>query len=178
MHQWLELFHGSLPSEKGPPLGALATVDGEGRPRVRYVVCHLEPDGRIWFGTNARSNKNRHVKERPQVELVFWTAATGRQFRVEGLAEPIRNAGMLRRIWQGMTDQVRAFYHWPDSNSAARSDPSLFPAAVPATTPPPPNFEPIIVAPAQVEMLDVSLQPHVRRVWSRQRNWSAADVNP
>ena len=114
----------------------------------------------------------------PQVELVFWAAASGKQFRVEGAAAPIRDASMLLRIWQSMADQVRAFYFWPDCREEMHGDRSAFPAAVPASTPPAPNFEPLVVTPTRVEMLDVSVTPHVRRVWSGDIDWAPAQVNP
>jgi len=66
---------------------ALATVDGRGRPAVRYVLLKAaEPRG-FTFYTNEYSRKGRELAANPAAALAFYWHETGRQVRVEGVVQ-------------------------------------------------------------------------------------------
>ncbi|HEY7205808.1 MAG TPA: pyridoxamine 5'-phosphate oxidase [Methylomirabilota bacterium] len=65
---------------------ALATVDGEGRPGVRMVICRgLDvTEGWLVFYTDRDSVKGRALEKHPQAAAVFHWDRLERQIRVEG----------------------------------------------------------------------------------------------
>ncbi|HHN77583.1 MAG TPA: pyridoxamine 5'-phosphate oxidase [Phycisphaerales bacterium] len=67
----------------------LATVDAQGRPSSRMVLCKdIRPDeGVLVFYTNYRSRKARDLEMNPRCALLMHWDELGRQVRVEGLAE-------------------------------------------------------------------------------------------
>ncbi len=67
----------------------LATVDADGRPSSRMVLCKdIRPDeGVLVFYTNYRSRKARDLEMNPRCALLMHWDELGRQVRVEGLAE-------------------------------------------------------------------------------------------
>ncbi|GAB4212276.1 MAG: pyridoxamine 5'-phosphate oxidase [Sandaracinaceae bacterium] len=63
---------------------ALATVDADGAPAVRFVlVKHVRPEG-LWFFTNRESDKGRQLARDPRAALAFHFDRIGTQFRFEG----------------------------------------------------------------------------------------------
>lgn len=73
--------------QANPHAVALATVDPDGRPSVRMVLCNeIDPDrGSFTMYTNLESRKARAVAHDPRAAVVFhWP---GRQARVEGRVE-------------------------------------------------------------------------------------------
>src|SRR5215213_3847478 len=88
MSEWAVELTRALGEEYGgerPRVCTLATVDKAGLPRARSVVCRrVGPDGAIWLASDARSEKNEHVKASPQAEVVFWLPTRREQFRVQG----------------------------------------------------------------------------------------------
>lgn len=71
-----------------PNAMALATVDADGRPSARMVLCKgLDIErGRFTFYTNWQSPKGKAIEHEPRVALLFHFDAQGRQVRVEGPA--------------------------------------------------------------------------------------------
>jgi pyridoxamine 5'-phosphate oxidase len=63
---------------------ALATVDAEGRPSVRYVLFKGIAEGTLRFVTNFESKKARDLEGNPNAAIAFFWPATGRQVRMEG----------------------------------------------------------------------------------------------
>lgn len=86
-HQWFNAAH-----RAGVPLAeamALATVDGRGRPAVRYVLLKsADRDGFVFY-TNVESRKGVDLAARPHAALAFYWHATGRQVRVSGRVESV-----------------------------------------------------------------------------------------
>ncbi len=73
---------------RNPNSMTAVTVDGDGRPAGRVVLCKsfvTEP-GYVVFYTNYKSDKVRHLDANDNVALVFHWDALGRQVRIEGRA--------------------------------------------------------------------------------------------
>ena len=81
--RWLEE---ARPAVKTPAAMALATVDGEGRPTVRMVICRgFDPArGCFVFYSDRESAKGRALAASPRAALVFYWDVFERQVRVEG----------------------------------------------------------------------------------------------
>lgn len=74
--------------QRNPNSMTLATVDAEGRPSARVVLCKsfvVDP-GYLVFYTNYRSRKMTEVFAHPDVAATFHWDALGRQVRIEGIA--------------------------------------------------------------------------------------------
>ena len=74
--------------QRNPNSMTLATVDADGRPSARVVLCKsMDPArGYIVFFTNYESRKCLDIAANPNVSLTFHWDALGRQARIEGLA--------------------------------------------------------------------------------------------
>ena len=64
-----ELKHRIVEILRQPQLAALATVFGEGKPWVCYVVCLGQEDMTIRFATFASSRKVAQIKNNPEIHL-------------------------------------------------------------------------------------------------------------
>lgn len=88
LDEWLrEAFAAGL--EPNPHAVALATVDPDGRPSVRMVLCN-EIDrtrGGFTMYTNTESRKGRALAVHRDAALVFYWGPQNRQARVEGHVE-------------------------------------------------------------------------------------------
>lgn len=89
--RWLEeaFAAGVQPNPHGI---ALATVDAEGRPEVRMVLCKaLEPaSGSLVFYTHQTSPKGRALAATPHAAVVFYFSQQERQVRLSG---PVTSVG-------------------------------------------------------------------------------------
>ena len=90
--QWLEE---AGPVVKAPTAMALATVDANGRPTVRMVICRGFDVGLGWlvFYSDRESAKGRALAANPRAALVFHWDVFERQIRVEG---PVAHAAAGR----------------------------------------------------------------------------------
>lgn len=66
---------------------ALATVDAEARPSVRFVLAKLFDERGVAFFTNLESTKAQHLDARPHAALAFHWASIDEQVRFEGTVE-------------------------------------------------------------------------------------------
>lgn len=81
---WLDQAVGAGISE--PNAMSLATVDSQGQPTVRTVLCkELTAEGFVFF-TNYDSAKAQQIEHNPQVGLCFFWQPLFRQVRVDGTA--------------------------------------------------------------------------------------------
>jgi len=83
--QWLdEAFAAGV--QPNPHAVALATVDPDGRPAVRMVLCNeIDPEAAAFtMYTNTESRKGRAIGAEPRCAIVFHWAS--RQARIEGVA--------------------------------------------------------------------------------------------
>jgi pyridoxamine 5'-phosphate oxidase len=63
---------------------ALATVDAEGRPSVRFVLLRGFDERGFVFYTNFKSAKAAHLAANPHAEMAFHWHTTGVQVRIRG----------------------------------------------------------------------------------------------
>lgn len=185
MSEWVEELRSALADEFGdePQVCTLATVDKNGAPRARSVICRkVSPEGSLCIVSDARSEKNEQLKAVPQAEVVFWLPVRREQFRLLGsvrIASGNLNDPARLEAWQGLSDEARALFFWPAPGSRRTETPSAFAEKVEASTSPPPQFELIVLRPRRVEHLQLSAHPHRRRRWMLAGKWSAAaEVNP
>jgi pyridoxamine 5'-phosphate oxidase len=83
--EWLdEAFASGI--QANPHAVALATIDADGRPSVRMVLCNeIEPETAAFtMYTNIESRKGRAIRAEPRCAIVFHWAS--RQARIEGRA--------------------------------------------------------------------------------------------
>lgn len=92
-----ELAHAVIKEAKFP---MLATVDGEGQPRVRPVSpVRVDPDFTIYVANLASYHKTAEIAANPKVELAY-LAPGHDQLRVTGRAEVVKDEETLTSIWQ------------------------------------------------------------------------------
>jgi pyridoxamine 5'-phosphate oxidase len=166
-----------------PRVATLATVDAAGRPRARSVVLReIDNAGRLHVLSDARSDKNAHLRAAPFAELVFWLPNQREQYRLAGRATLTRHAddtAQLHHFWTTLSDASRALFAWPPPGKRRHDNPADFPTTLPASTPVPDTFELITLHPDTVERLQLTGHPHRRTRWLLEGPiWSAQDVNP
>lgn len=79
---WLE--HALETAMVEPNAMALATVDPDGQPNVRYVLLKGTDAGGFTFFSNYQSRKGHDLAAQPKAGLAFWWPALERQVRAEG----------------------------------------------------------------------------------------------
>ncbi len=75
--------------QANPHAVSLATIDPDGRPSARMVLCNqidVERGGFVMY-TNRESRKGRALAVNPQAAIVFYWGPYGRSARVEGVVE-------------------------------------------------------------------------------------------
>jgi pyridoxamine 5'-phosphate oxidase len=72
-----------------PSIMTLATVDGRGHPSARIVLLKSYDASGFVFFTNYLSRKGTQLDVNPHVALVLHWLETGRQVRIEGVAEKV-----------------------------------------------------------------------------------------
>ena len=74
--------------QRNPNSMTLATVNSDGQPSARVVLCKsfVTDPGYVVFYTNYNSRKIAELREQPRVAASFHWDALGRQIRLEGLA--------------------------------------------------------------------------------------------
>lgn len=70
----------------------LATATPDGRPAARIVLLRGYDARGFCFYTNYESRKGEEIAANPQVALLFWWGALGRQIRIEGQIARLRDA--------------------------------------------------------------------------------------
>ncbi len=72
-----------------PAACVLATVDADGQPHARWLLCRTVDERGFAFYTNQRSPKGAELAAVPRASLVFGWLELARQVRVEGAVEVI-----------------------------------------------------------------------------------------
>jgi hypothetical protein len=176
MNEWLHIFKQSIAAEwpNRPPVGALATIDITGFPRVRHVVCpRIDHDGTIRITSDRRSHKNRDIRANPYVELAIWLPSRRQQFRIHGQMSIDSDR---QSIWLQLSDETRAIFFWPGPGLPRA--PAEFPTQVPSNVPPPDNFEVLVLKPFSVDLLELTAGPHRLRRWTIHTDWKVEELNP
>jgi len=103
--QWLAQAQHDA-SQPNPNAMVLATVDGQGHPSARVVLCKeiAAQQGYVLFYTNYRSRKGSELESNPRAAVVFHWDHLHRQVRAEGqvetLADAENDAYFRTRAWQ------------------------------------------------------------------------------
>ncbi len=71
---------------------ALSTLDAEGAPRVRFVLCKGVTEKGLRFFTNLESDKGHEIARDNRGSVAFYWSILRRQVRVEGRLTPIDEA--------------------------------------------------------------------------------------
>src|SRR5688500_9120890 len=135
MVEWVSLLKESLAAEYGqrPPVAALATVDAEGRARVRHVVCRgVDERGNLWAASDARSAKNAQLRENPNAEIALYLPTLRRQFRLSGVMQRMQDPAIRAAWWSQLPDATQAMFFWPEPGARRVGGPHAFPQTPPA----------------------------------------------
>jgi len=180
--EWLNLLRNATRDEFAdrPVLMTLATVSRNQRPRARMIVCRaIDDDGTIWIIADARSRKNRQIRDEPRVEILFWLPSLRRQFRIRGKAAIERsNHPRSMHLWKSIPDATRAMFTWPTPGDQRAMNNEAFARSLPADAIAPEYFEAIAIHPTFVEELDLNPHPHRRRRWRHKCKWITEELNP
>jgi pyridoxamine 5'-phosphate oxidase len=85
--QWLATAIGGQVPE--PHAMTLSTVDQQGRPSSRVLVCRdVDAAGAWYFASTAASRKGRELRGNPHAALTFYWPQQGRQIRLRGTVTP------------------------------------------------------------------------------------------
>jgi pyridoxamine 5'-phosphate oxidase len=107
---------------------ALATVDREGRPAVRFVLLKGFDENGFVFFTNFESAKAKQLSENPHAEMAFHWHTTGIQVRVRG---PVtRVSGDEADEYFASRDRGSQIGAWVSRQSDVLDEPQSLEAAV------------------------------------------------
>lgn len=127
-----------------PTAMALATVDPDGTPSVRYVLCKGVTDRGVRFFTNLASRKGIALAAEPRAAVSFWWPVLERSVRVVGTTELLDRsavdayfAGRPRgsRLGAWASDQSLPVAHRSDLEARAAAVEARFADPEPSTAP-------------------------------------------
>lgn len=80
----------------------LTTIDELGDPHSRPMSSNgdIDPNGDLWFFTNASSHKVSEVKESPKVNVSFADPDKQRYVSVTGVAHSVRDRQKIDELWR------------------------------------------------------------------------------
>lgn len=80
----------------------LTTIDEHGDPHSRPMSSNgdIDPDGDLWFFTNASSHKVTEVEESPKVNVSFADPDNQRYVSVTGVAHVVRDRQKIDELWR------------------------------------------------------------------------------
>ncbi len=180
MEHWRDELERLIEATKGPTFLTLATTDRTGVPSARMLVLRgIDPQGRLLMCSDARSCKNDELRDDPRAAALFWFNDARTQFRLQGMVEILSRTHIAHlQVWRELSDSARALFTWPDPG-ADRAEVGAFATAVPAEAAVPESFEVLCLDPQEIDYLNLSEHPHVRRLWDVHDELSyPTDVNP
>lgn len=162
-----------------PNAMVLATVDADGRPSTRTVLCKGISRAGVVFYTNYGSDKARQLGLNPYASATFSWPLIGRQITVRGRVERVERE-VTDGYWRGRPrgSQLGAWASDQSQPVASRAVLEQQLAAVaerfPDEIPTPPNWGGFVIAPTSVEFW----QGRESRLHNRIRVTFAADGSP
>jgi general stress protein 26 len=84
-------------------LAALATINGDGKPWVRYLMINGEKDLTLKFVTSTDSRKVAHIKNNKEVHVTCGVSAADMEkpyLQIQGKAEITRDEKLRKEMWQ------------------------------------------------------------------------------
>ena len=180
--EWLDELRAALDEQDRGKSFHLATVDADGSPRVRTLICRgVDDGGALTSISDARSAKNAELRTDPRSAAVFWFNKLKLQFRLRGQTAVIaagEDEEKRLAVWREISGHSRALFFWPPCGEEKVEADGAFVETVKATIDPPDNFELLVLRPIVVDRLDLSGVPHRRRQWAKDQAWRGVDVNP
>lgn len=167
----------------------LATVTPQGLPANRTVVFRGFGPGpnQLKIATDCRSDKFSHLQRLPQAEACWYFPKTREQFRLRGAVALVQSEGASlqlaqerRLTWQGLSETARRqFAGAPPGRPQSEERPDGIPPPVSATDPLP-NFGLLLLAPQEVDHLQLGPTPHQRWLYRLDGGlaWQAVRLNP
>jgi pyridoxamine 5'-phosphate oxidase len=174
-----------LRQQPNPNSMVVATVDSDGQPSARVVLCKdiVPQPGYLVFYTNYLSRKGRELSENPRAAAVMHWDALHRQVRVEGpvvkAPEADSDAYFASRAWQSRLSAWASAQSEPIGSRKALQDavadaakrfgaPSLDADAADVVVPRPPNWGGFQLWAESVELwVEGEARIHDRARWTR-----------
>lgn len=159
----------------------MSPADG---PAVRSVVLRrLLEDGCLVFTMDSRSEKVRHLREDPRVELHAWWTKGRTQFRFRGEAELSDRAedSMRKNLWEALSEEEKARFMGPPPGLVREEADSRQALAAHERGPaqPPTTYLVARVLAKQVDILRLDPQGHTRTIFMKCGDaWTTRDAIP
>jgi pyridoxamine 5'-phosphate oxidase len=183
---WLAEAERSEPND--PEAMALATVDENGLPDVRMVLCKGADEGGLDFYTNAESAKGRQLERAPRAAALFHWKSLRRQARfrgsVSGLGDAESDAYFASRARQSRLGAWASAQSRPlESRAALEAAAELYALKFgDGEIPRPPYWRGFRLIPIEIEFWrDGAFRLHDRILFSRARAgapWTRRRLNP
>ncbi|MFW5715585.1 MAG: pyridoxamine 5'-phosphate oxidase family protein [bacterium] len=92
--------------------GLLATVDSEGRPRMRWMTPAILKDrsGALYAVTSRDFAKREQLEARPKVQWMFQSRCLDKILYVEGSVNVVENSSMLNEVLEVVGPRLRVFW--------------------------------------------------------------------
>lgn len=179
---WLTELRAALKQQDRGKSFHLATLDADGGPRVRTLICRdVADDGSVTSISDGRSEKNGELRADARSAAVFWFNKLKLQFRLRGASAVVaagQDEARRMKVWREISGHSRALFFWPPCGQERVEADGAFVESVEANVDPPDHFELLMLRPTFVDRLDLSGVPHRRRQWEKAAGWKGVDVNP
>ncbi|MCW8108696.1 pyridoxamine 5'-phosphate oxidase family protein [Alteromonas ponticola] len=182
IESWQDKLIRSLDKTQNDPVSRffqLATVDRDGRPNIRTVVCRRFNSNAesIDIITDLRSEKCRQLESNINASICWYFAATREQYRLGCSAKIFHQyieVTKIKHYWDKLPNKNRLhFFGAPPGQRLTSKDVLV----VSNTDLPPPNFAVIRFRIHAAEYLNVSELPHVRILYKLDNHhWQAKPV--
>jgi pyridoxamine 5'-phosphate oxidase len=162
----------------------LATVRLDGRPANRTVVFRgFRPEGdRLVLISDDRSQKQAELRVQPWAEICWYFPKSREQFRMLGQVEVVdrlsADQGTRIQIWQGLSDNARSQFAWPDPRADRANSDAFSPQEIDEKQPLD-SFSVLLLDPAEVDHLELRGEPQNRSLYRlEETGWELRSVNP